>query len=98
MYWGLVYTQVNPNSSANMPSGIVNDETPVLEGNVAAHQAGMATLNNRMQDAKNERNRDWKNLPENHPLNQFVKELPALLEKTAYNEMYGVELKIMPEG
>lgn len=81
-----------------MPSGLVNDETPVLEGNVAAHQAGMATLNNKMQDAKNERNRDWKNLPEKHPLNQFVKELPALLEKTGYNEMYGVELKITPEG
>ncbi|KAI7241929.1 phosphatidylinositol transfer protein SFH5 [Hortaea werneckii] len=81
-----------------MPSGIINDETPVLEGNVAAHQAGMATLNNRMEDAKNERNRDWSNLPEKHPLNQFVKELPALLEKTGYTEMYGVELKITPEG
>jgi hypothetical protein len=38
----------------------------------------------------------WPEIPETHPISVFLKELPDLLEKTGYREVYGIELN--PEG
>jgi hypothetical protein len=41
---------------------------------------------------------DWTSLPTEHNLSKLAAELPAILEKTGYNEMYGIELQAPEEG
>lgn len=67
-----------------------------VQGNVA--QASSADDNAKVQRELDKLYSDWSNLPEGHKLRQFQDALKDILDKTDYNEMYGVELVAPVDG
>ena len=41
---------------------------------------------------------NWSSLPESHNLSKFAADLPAILQETGHDEMYGVKLQVAEEG